>query len=87
MAAIPAIVRLITLPLGRSATKAAEALADLAVGDHHTATNGDFYKRYTPIQPPEAALDTDSQGRSWETCHLATGRGRDSNTEPSQPAS
>ena len=68
MAGMPAMVRLITVPFGRSATKAAQALADLAVGDRHTATNGEFYKRDKPAPPPKAALDTDSRAHLWKTC-------------------
>ena len=68
MAGMPKMVRLITVPFGRSATKAAQALAELAFADRHTATNGKFYKRDKATPPPKATLDSDSRARLWETC-------------------
>jgi NAD(P)-dependent dehydrogenase (short-subunit alcohol dehydrogenase family) len=70
MAEMPAVVRLITLPVGRTADRAAAALADLAIADRY-ATTGEFYKRAKPARPPRASLDTESQQRLWNTCaHL-----------------
>jgi NAD(P)-dependent dehydrogenase (short-subunit alcohol dehydrogenase family) len=71
MAKMPAFVRAITFPFGRSAAQAAEALAELAVADHHGTTTGQFYKREQPLRPPKVALDTASQLRLRERCtHL-----------------
>jgi NAD(P)-dependent dehydrogenase (short-subunit alcohol dehydrogenase family) len=80
MAEMPGIVRLITFPVGQSATKAAEALADLAVGEHHRSTNGEFYKRDKPARPPKASLDTDSQRKLWEACARLLGVDADEST-------
>jgi hypothetical protein len=83
MAKMPAFVRAITFPFGRSATQAAEALADLAVADRHGTTTAQFYKRDRPLRPPNAALDTAAQLRLRERCtHLLgiepiPGRGAD----------
>jgi NAD(P)-dependent dehydrogenase (short-subunit alcohol dehydrogenase family) len=68
MAGMPALVRVITLPFGRSAAKAAEALTDLAVANRHAGTTGQFYKREDPTRPPKAALDAASQRQLWDQC-------------------
>ncbi|HEU4543703.1 MAG TPA: SDR family NAD(P)-dependent oxidoreductase [Jiangellaceae bacterium] len=68
MAEMPPLVRVITLPFGRSAAKAAEALSDLAVADHYATTTGEFYKRERPSRPPKASLDAASQRRLWGRC-------------------
>jgi NAD(P)-dependent dehydrogenase (short-subunit alcohol dehydrogenase family) len=68
MAEMPVPVRLLTRPFGRSADKAAAALADLAVGSEHRTTTGEFYKRDKPTRAPKASLDTESQRRLWVEC-------------------
>jgi NAD(P)-dependent dehydrogenase (short-subunit alcohol dehydrogenase family) len=65
MAGMPTMVRILTAPVGRSAEKAARALADLATSPLHAATTGAFYKLGKPVRPPEASLDVTSQGRLW----------------------
>jgi NAD(P)-dependent dehydrogenase (short-subunit alcohol dehydrogenase family) len=71
MSEMPAFVRLITLPFGRTAGRAAAALADLAVAANHTASSGKFYKRDSLARPPKASLDIGSQERLWDECaHL-----------------
>jgi NAD(P)-dependent dehydrogenase (short-subunit alcohol dehydrogenase family) len=73
MTEMPALVRLITIPFGRNADGAAAALADLAIGDRHASTNGEFYKRAKPARPPKASLDTESQRRLWSECSRHVG--------------
>jgi NAD(P)-dependent dehydrogenase (short-subunit alcohol dehydrogenase family) len=73
MTEMPAVVRLITLPVGRTADRAAAALADLAIADRYATTTGEFYKRAKPARPPRASLDTDSQQRLWNTCAQLVG--------------
>jgi len=68
MGQMPAPVRLLTLPFGRSADRAAAALADLTVGSEHANTTGEFYKRDQPARAPRASLDTESQRRLWVEC-------------------
>jgi NAD(P)-dependent dehydrogenase (short-subunit alcohol dehydrogenase family) len=73
MAEMPAVVRLITLPVGRTADRAASSLADLAIADRYAATTGEFYKRAKPARPPSASLDTESQQRLWIVCARLVG--------------
>ena len=73
MAEMPAAVRLITLPVGRTADRATAALADLAVADRYATTTGEFYKRAKPTRPPKACLDTESQRRLWNLCARLVG--------------
>jgi NAD(P)-dependent dehydrogenase (short-subunit alcohol dehydrogenase family) len=64
MSQMPAPVRLLTAPFGRTADKAATALADLIT---RGAPTGAYYKRAKPATPPKASRDTDSQHRLWTT--------------------
>ena len=73
MAEMPAMVRLITLPVGRTADRAGAALADLAISDRYAITTGEFYKRAKPARPPKASLDTESQQRLWNICARLVG--------------
>jgi NAD(P)-dependent dehydrogenase (short-subunit alcohol dehydrogenase family) len=73
MAEMPAVVRLITLPVGRTADRAASSLADLAIADRYATTTGEFYKRAKPARPPSASLDTESQQRLWNVCARLVG--------------
>jgi hypothetical protein len=66
-------VRLITFPVGRTANRAAAALADLAIADRYATITGEFYKRAKPARPPRASLDTESQQRLWNTCAQLVG--------------
>jgi len=65
MAGMPVLVRILTAPAGRSAEKAAAALADLLTSPGYAATTGAFYKLGKPARPPKASLDTASQRRLW----------------------
>jgi NAD(P)-dependent dehydrogenase (short-subunit alcohol dehydrogenase family) len=65
MAQMPAIVRILTAPVGRSADKAAAALSDLVCDERHANTTGAFYKLTQPANPPKASLDLDSRRRLW----------------------
>jgi NAD(P)-dependent dehydrogenase (short-subunit alcohol dehydrogenase family) len=65
MAQMPAVVRILTAPVGRSADKAAAALGDLVSSGRHATTTGAFYKLTQPANPPKASLDTASHHRLW----------------------
>jgi NAD(P)-dependent dehydrogenase (short-subunit alcohol dehydrogenase family) len=65
MAQMPAVVRILTAPVGRTADKAAAALGDLVSSQRHAGTTGVFYKLTQPAKPPKASLDTASQHRLW----------------------
>ena len=54
----------LTAPFGRSADKAATALADLIT---RGAPTGTYYKRTKPVAPPKASRDTGSQRWLWTT--------------------
>jgi NAD(P)-dependent dehydrogenase (short-subunit alcohol dehydrogenase family) len=73
MTEMPAVVRMITLPVGRTADRAAAALADPAIADRYATTTGEFYKRGKPSRPPRASLDAESQQRLWNTCARLVG--------------
>jgi NAD(P)-dependent dehydrogenase (short-subunit alcohol dehydrogenase family) len=73
MTEMPAVVRMITLPVGRTADRAAAALADPAIADRYATTTGEFYKRGKPSRPPRASLDVESQQRLWNTCARLVG--------------
>lgn len=62
MGQMPAPVRLITLPFGRNADKAAAALADLL---ERGASTGAYYKLHKVTRPPKASRDATSQRRLW----------------------
>ena len=68
MAEMPAVVRLITRPVGRAADQAAAALADLAIADRYATATGEFYKRAKPARSRKASRDTESQQRLWNVC-------------------
>lgn len=70
MAQMPAPVRVLTAPFGRTADKAATALADLV---ERGAPTGTYYKLGKPAKPPKAALDTTSQQRLWTEAALLLG--------------
>lgn len=65
MAQMPAVVRILSAPVGRSADKAAAALSDLVSSERHATTTGALYKLTQPANPPKASLDTASQRRLW----------------------
>jgi NAD(P)-dependent dehydrogenase (short-subunit alcohol dehydrogenase family) len=70
MRQMPVPVRLLTAPFGRSADKAATALADLVT---RGAPTGAYYKLNNPATPPKASRDTDSQRRLWTTAATLLG--------------
>ena len=69
MKQMPAIVRYITLPFGRSAEPAANALAALALRETDDARSGTFFKLSRPIDPPKASTDTTQQAMLWREAH------------------
>jgi NAD(P)-dependent dehydrogenase (short-subunit alcohol dehydrogenase family) len=64
MRQMPAPVRLLTAPFGRSADRAATALADLIT---RGAPTGVYYKLTKAATPPKASRDAGSQHRLWTT--------------------
>jgi NAD(P)-dependent dehydrogenase (short-subunit alcohol dehydrogenase family) len=70
MSQMPAPVRLLTAPFGRSADKAATALADLIT---RGAPTGAYYKLTKRATPPKASRDTGSQRRLWTTAATLLG--------------
>ncbi len=70
MGQMPAPVRVLTAPFGRSADKAAAALADLVDGG---APAGAYYKRTKRASPPKASRDAGSQRRLWSTAATLLG--------------
>jgi NAD(P)-dependent dehydrogenase (short-subunit alcohol dehydrogenase family) len=66
MKEMPAVVRWITLPFGRSADKAAHALGALALDHTYAQESGRFYNFEKPIKPPKNSEDIHAQQRLWE---------------------
>jgi NAD(P)-dependent dehydrogenase (short-subunit alcohol dehydrogenase family) len=66
MRKMPLIVRLLTLPVGRDATKAARALAALALDDQYEQATGQFFNFEKPINAPKNSQDVQAQRRLWE---------------------
>lgn len=66
MREMPAIVRWMTLPFGRSADKAARALGALALDDKYAQETGRFYNFEKSIKPPQNSEDVHAQQRLWE---------------------
>lgn len=69
MNGMPALVRALTYPFGRSAAPAAEALAALAWGEAPAAVSGDFYKLSRPTRAPKASRDLGQQSELWREAH------------------
>ena len=69
MKEMPAIVRWMTLPFGRSADKAAGALAELAWSGHPDENGGAFFKLGKAVTPPKNARDVAAQDRLWTEAH------------------
>ncbi|HEX5880869.1 MAG TPA: hypothetical protein VF468_21515 [Actinomycetota bacterium] len=68
MRQMPAMVRLLTWPVGRRPDRAAHALAALALDGRYAQTTGRFYKRERPATPPRSSQDTNAQQRLWAQC-------------------
>jgi NAD(P)-dependent dehydrogenase (short-subunit alcohol dehydrogenase family) len=68
MRQMPAMVRLLTWPVGRRPDRAAHALAALALDGRYAQTTGRFYKREQPATPPRSSQDTNAQQRLWTQC-------------------
>jgi hypothetical protein len=68
MRQMPAMVRLLTWPVGRRPDRAAHALGALALDPRYAPATGGFYKREKPAKPPRNSLDTDAQQRLWAQC-------------------
>jgi NAD(P)-dependent dehydrogenase (short-subunit alcohol dehydrogenase family) len=73
MRQMPAMVRLLTWPVGRRPDRAAHALAALALEARYARTTGLFYKRETPAKPPKNSQDLDAQQRLWAECQRLLG--------------
>jgi NAD(P)-dependent dehydrogenase (short-subunit alcohol dehydrogenase family) len=72
MKGMPAVVRLLTFPFGRSAAPAAAALAELAWG-RGDAPSGAFLKLEKSIRPPPASTDGEQQSQLWTEAHRLLG--------------
>jgi hypothetical protein len=70
---MPAMVRLLTWPVGRRADRAAHALGALALDRRYARATGRFYKREKPAKPPKNSQDTDAQQRLWVECQRLLG--------------
>jgi hypothetical protein len=68
MRQMPAMVRLLTWPVGRRPDKAAHALGALALEERYAQATGRFYKREKPIKAPQSAQDPHAQQRLWAEC-------------------
>jgi NAD(P)-dependent dehydrogenase (short-subunit alcohol dehydrogenase family) len=73
MRQMPAMVRLLTWPVGRRPDKAAHALAALALDARYTQATGRFYKHEKPIKAPKNSQDTHAQQRLWAECQRLLG--------------
>jgi NAD(P)-dependent dehydrogenase (short-subunit alcohol dehydrogenase family) len=73
MRQMPAMVRLLTWPVGRRPDRAAHALAALALKARYAQATGRFYKRDKPATPPKSSQDTDAQQRLWTECQRLLG--------------
>lgn len=68
MRQMPAMVRLLTWPVGRRPDRAAHALGALALDGRYAQTTGRFYKREQPATAPRNSQDTNAQQRLWAQC-------------------
>jgi NAD(P)-dependent dehydrogenase (short-subunit alcohol dehydrogenase family) len=73
MKGMPALVRYLTFPFGRTAEPAARALSDLAWSGAHDASSGAFFKLSQPSKPPKASLDGTQQSTLWREAHRLVG--------------
>jgi NAD(P)-dependent dehydrogenase (short-subunit alcohol dehydrogenase family) len=73
MRQMPAMVRLLTWPVGRRPDKAARALAALALEERYAQATGRFYKRQRPAKTPKNSQDTNAQQRLWAECQRLLG--------------
>ena len=73
MRQMPAMVRLLSWPMGRRADRAAHALASLALKARYAQATGRFYKRDKPATPPKSTPDADAQQRLWTECQRLLG--------------
>jgi NAD(P)-dependent dehydrogenase (short-subunit alcohol dehydrogenase family) len=73
MRQMPAMVRLLTWPVGRRPDRAAHALGALALEARYAQATGRFYKREQPATPPKNSQDTDAQQRLWIECQRLLG--------------
>jgi NAD(P)-dependent dehydrogenase (short-subunit alcohol dehydrogenase family) len=62
----PAPLRMITRWISRSADRAAEDLAELALSPAHAGTTGWFFKGTQRIDPPKQTQDAGLQGALWK---------------------
>jgi retinol dehydrogenase 14 len=73
MRQMPAMVRLLTWPVGRRPDRAAHALSALALDSRHEQATGCFYKRERPAKAPKNSQDTHAQQRLWAECQQLLG--------------
>ena len=73
MRQMPAMIRLLTWPVGRRPDRAARALGALALDARYGQTTGRFYKRNKPAKPSTSSQDTHAQQRLWDECRRLLG--------------
>jgi NAD(P)-dependent dehydrogenase (short-subunit alcohol dehydrogenase family) len=73
MRQMPAMVRLLTWPVGRRPDKATQALGALALAERYEQATGRFYKREKPAKAPKSSQDTHAQQRLWAECQQLLG--------------
>jgi hypothetical protein len=73
MRQMPAMVRLLTWPVGRRPDRAAHALGDLTLEERYAQATGRFYKREKPAKAPKSSQDTTAQQRLWVECQRLLG--------------
>jgi retinol dehydrogenase-14 len=73
MRQMPAMVRLLTWPVGRRPNRAAHALSALALDSRYEQATGRFYKRERPAKAPKNSQDTHAQQRLWAECQQLLG--------------
>jgi NAD(P)-dependent dehydrogenase (short-subunit alcohol dehydrogenase family) len=73
MRQMPAMVRLLTWPVGRRPDRAAHALSALALDSRYEQATGRFYKRERPAKAPKNSQDTHAQQRLWAECQQLLG--------------
>jgi NAD(P)-dependent dehydrogenase (short-subunit alcohol dehydrogenase family) len=73
MRQMPAMVRLLTWPVGRRADKAAHALGALVLEERYAQATGRFYKHERPAKAPKNSQDTHAQQRLWAECQQLLG--------------
>ena len=85
MRQMPPFVRWITMPFGRRADKASNALTSLALDAQYAQATGQFYNFTKPIKAPKNSLDTEAQRQLWEAANRLLGITWDAVRTPIRP--